>query len=137
MKKYKPLFKWQTGDYERRASFEFILPTQFLLLCKLMDTTPRNLLMDFMDNLSCGNWKRDGRDKAKEKLVEYFIEHGYGQQHYSVEEIRTVFKEMDAIGMVWPMDAKMKMVELSAEWQEQYHRYWFKKWIRRPRRKTK
>src|SRR3954471_21737915 len=94
--KLKPELKWQTGDYARHADFHFILPYQFLLLCRLMDITPEQVLNDFMDNLSCGSWKREGRDNAKAKLIEYFIELGYGQQQYAVEDIRSMFKEMDA-----------------------------------------
>jgi hypothetical protein len=127
--------KWQTGAYARHANFNFILPYQFLLLCKLMDTTPQQMLIDFMDNLSCSAWKREGRDKAKTYLIEYFIEHGDGQKHYAVEDIRSIFKEMDAVGMVWPTDGKMKLMELSAKWQKKYHAYWFKKWFNKYGRK--
>lgn len=131
----EPQQKWQTGAYARDAKFNFFLPYQFLLLCRLMDTTPADLFTDFMDNLSCETWKREGRDSAKERLIEYFIEHGYGQQRYSVDQIREIFREMDAIGLLWPGDAKMKLIDLTAEWREKYHKYWFKKWFRKPRRK--
>ncbi len=131
----KPCMKWQTGDYERHADFRFTLPYQFLLLCRLMDITPDQVLTDFMDNLSCGSWKRQGRDKAKEKLIDYFVEHGYGQHHYTAEDIRTIFKELDAIGLLWPEGAKMKLIDLHAEWRDKYHTYWFKKWFRKPKRK--
>jgi len=134
-KKIKPELKWQTGDYERHADFHFILPYQFLLLCKLMEITPHQVLIDFMDNLSCSSWKREGRDNAKAKLIEYFIEHGYGQHHYTVEDIRTIFKELDAVGIVWPTNSKMKLIDLSAKWRGKYQNYWFKKWFRKPRRK--
>lgn len=134
-RKVPPTMKWQTGAYERHADFRFTLPYQFLLLCKLMDVTPDQLLTDFMDNLSCGSWKREGRDKAKEKLVEYFIEHGYGQDLYSAEDIRAIFKEMDAVGLVWPDNAKMGMIDMYSAWRKKHHSYWFKKWFRKPRRK--
>lgn len=70
----------------------------FLLIAKLVNVPPDDIVTDFMDNLSCGSWKRKGRDKAKEKLVDYFIEHGYGQEYYTAEDIRTMFKELDVIG---------------------------------------
>lgn len=90
--KPKPELKWQTGAYERHAEYKFILPYQFLLLCRLMDITPRDVLNDFMDNLYCGSWKREGKDKAKEQLINYFIALGYGQQHYAEDDIRAMFK---------------------------------------------
>lgn len=133
--KPKPRLKWQTGDYERHADFRFVLPYQFLLLCKLMDITPDQVLTDFMDNLSCSSWKRQGRDKAKERLIDYFVEHGYGQYRYTAEDIRAIFKELDAIGLLWPEGAKMKLIDLHAEWRDKYHTYWFKKWFKKPRRR--
>lgn len=58
-----------------------------------MDVTPEDVIRDFTDNLSCGSWKREGRDKAKEYLINYFITHGYGQHHYSEEDIRGCSKK--------------------------------------------
>lgn len=133
--KRKPRMKWQTGAYEQHADFRFTLPYQFLLLCRLTDITPDQVLTDFMDNLSCGSWKREGRDRAKEKLIDYFVEHGYGQQHYTVEDIRTMFRELEAIGLLWPEGAKMKLIDLHSEWRDKYHIYWFKKWRQKPKRK--
>jgi hypothetical protein len=133
--KSKPRLKWQTGPYARFAEYKFALPYPFLLLCKLMNITPDQLLTDFMHNLSCGSWKREGRDMAKARLIEYFIEHKYGQAFYSETDIREIFKEMDAIGLLWPEQAKMKMMDLHAAWRDKYHTYWFKKWYRKPRRK--
>jgi hypothetical protein len=133
--KPKPELKWQTGDYDQYAEFKFILPYQFLLLCRLTDITPERAIRDFADNLSCGSWKREGRDKAKEHLIDYFIAHGYGQHHYSEEDIREMFKEMDALGLLFPSNGKSKMVDLYADWRDKHHTYFFKKWFKKPRRK--
>ena len=131
----KPDLKWQTGDYDGYADFNFIIPQQFLLLCRLMDITPRAVVLDFMDNLSCGSWKREGRDRAKSHLFDYFIAHGYGQHYYSEDEIRTIFKEIDAVGALFPQDGKAKILDLYTAWREKHHAYWFKNWFRKPRRK--
>lgn len=134
-KKVHPELKWQTGDYDRYAEWEGTLPYSFLLIAKLVNEKPDDIVTDFMDNLSCGSWKREGRDKAKEKLVDYFIEHGYGQDYYKAEDIRTMFKELEAIGMLWPEDAKPKLTDRHAKWRNKYYNYWFKKWYRKLRRK--
>lgn len=131
----KPKLKWQTGDYEQHTQFKFFLPQQFLLVCKLTDVTPHRVLSDFMDNLSCAVWKREGRDAAKEHLVNYFIVHGYGQHHYSETEIRTMFKELDALGLMFPKTGKPKMLDLYAEWRDKHQAYWFKHWFKKPKRK--
>lgn len=131
----KPELKWQTGEYARHAEYSFILPYQFLLLCKLMDTTPEDMLLHFMDNLAHASWKREGRDEAKQHLVNYFIAHGYGQQFYTEAEIRQMFTQMDAVGMLFPWDGRSKLLGLYSDWRKRHHNYWFKKWWRKPRRK--
>lgn len=130
-----PRLKWQTGEYDRNAAFKFMLPYPFLLLCKLVDKTPEDIIRDFVDNLSCGSWNRAGRDQAKEHLIHYFIAHGYGQHHYCEEDIRQMFKEMDAMGLLFPTNGKMKLLDVYADWRDQHQHYFFKKWFRKPRRK--
>lgn len=131
----KPELKWQTGEYTRYAKFSLILPYQFLLLCRLVDVTPEQMLLDFMDNLACGSWKRAGRDEAKEHLINYFTAHGYGQHHYTEIEIRKMFKEMDAMGMLFPVNGSVKMIERYSKWRKKQQTYWFKQWWYKPRRK--
>lgn len=131
----KPYFKWQTGAYARHAQYEFIIPDQFLMLCRLTDIPPRDMLIDFMDNLACASWKSKDRDLAKEHLINYFITHGYGQRHYTETELRTMFKEMNAMGMLFPRHGKTKMIDLYAKWRDKQHRYWFKQWFHKPGRK--
>jgi hypothetical protein len=129
--------KWQTGDYARLAEFHFYLPYQLLLLCKLTSITPEKLLLDFMDALDHGSWKREEvSEKARQLLTDYFIERGYGKDFYSEEERTTMFKEMDSVGMLWPGDAKMKFIDLHTKWRDKYQNYRFKKWFRKIRRKS-
>lgn len=135
LQKSKPHFKWQTGAYARYATYQFIIPDQFLMLCRLMDLPPRDMILDFMDNLACASWKREGRDTAKEHLINYFIAHGYGRQHYTETEVREMFREMDAMGMLFPSYGSMKMIDLYSKWRKKQHRCWFKHWYRKPRRK--
>ncbi len=135
-KTIKPVMDWQVDEYARGQDFRFVLPYQFLLLCKLIAVPPKQLLLDFMDNLSCGSWKREGRDKAKEKLVEYFLEHGYGQDYYKPEDLRTLFREMDAVGLLFPSNDS-EMIDVHAKWREKHHIWWFNKWRVKYKRKIK
>lgn len=132
--KLKPDMPWQVGEYSPDITFDFILPYQFLLLCRLMDVTPEHILTDFMDNLSCGSWKREGRDLIKQHLIQYFLSHGYGQHHYTVEEIEKLFKELDAIGLLFPYDSDNKTLDIYCKWREINYHYWFDKWFRKPRK---
>lgn len=130
----KPELKWQTGEYIRYPTFKLVLPYQFLLLCRLTETTPEQMLIDFMDNLSCGSWKRAGRDETKAHLINYFVSHGYGQQHYTETEIREMFKQMDAVGMLFPSKGSVKMIDRYSKWRAKHQTYWFKQWWRKTRR---
>ncbi len=132
----KPDLKWQVGPYKNIFDQQFHLPQPLLFLCKLMDITPRELIIEFIDNICFGSWKREGRDNARAHLVEYFLEQGYGQKYYSAEKIREIFKELDAIGMLYPMDCKPKMQDLHVEWRAKYQKYWFKKWFNKNVRKV-
>lgn len=135
----QPRLKWQTGAYRRDADFSFFLPYQFLLLCKLTETQPRTLLNDFMTHLACGSPGEVPCETAKQTLIEYFIQRGYGQRRYSKNDIRQIFREMDAIGMLFPADASEKMLDLHSRWRDKYQSYWFRKWRNRleEQKKTK
>jgi len=119
--------EWQTGDYDRHAEFKFMLSAQFLMLCKLMGTTPYQVLLDFMDQLSQESWTRKSNDPARQKLVEYFLLMGYGQDRRSPANISAIFKELEMISALWPTNADMELVELHAAWREKYYEYWFNK----------
>jgi hypothetical protein len=137
LKKIKPTLKWQVGDYSRTIELIEHLPYTILLLCKILNTTPRQIILDFLDNLSCGSWKREGRDKAKGKLVDYVIEMGYGNEYFTEEEIRILFKDFDALGMVWPNNSgDMKLVDKYATWRNRHYKFLFKKWFKKIRRKV-
>ena len=127
---HKPVISWQSGDYHPSQSLSFEFPQQFIMLCKLVGITPMQLLTDFVDNISCGSWKRQGRDAAKYFLVEYFIEHGYGNQAYSSEDLRSMFKELDAIGFLFPHDAGSDLLNAYSLWREKHQSYFFEKWSR-------
>ncbi|MBS1597311.1 MAG: hypothetical protein JST75_03740 [Bacteroidetes bacterium] len=121
--------------FDKHCNVGLTIPAPFLLLCKLMDVQPETLLNDFMDNLSCASRNRDSRDYAKEKLIDYFIEHGYGQHYYSVQDIRQMFREMDAVGLLFPKDGDDEMIDIYSAWREKNYEYWFNKWFIKPRRK--
>lgn len=86
----------------------------------------------YLQKARCG--KREGRDKAKEKLIEYFLEHGYGQDYYTAEDLRTLFREIDAVGLLFPSNDS-EMIDTYAKWREKHHRCWFQKWWLKYRRK--
>ena len=128
-------YKWDKDEYARDQTLRLILPWQFLFMCKLTDVTPDTVINQFMNDLGHENWKRRENDAIRQTLVDYFILSGYGQKWYTEQEIRQMFKELDAIGSLWPSDGGMKLIDRHAKWRNKYHDYWFKKWYRKLRRK--
>ena len=130
----KPRQSWQVFDYDRRLNLQTILPYQFLLLCKLLNTTPADMITDFLDNLSHASWKRHGRDAAKQKLVEYILLCSYGTNYYSPEDIYQMFKELDSIGLLFPSNAETELLNKYVAFREPYQDYWFNQWYYKARR---
>lgn len=128
-----PDMDWQTGPYERFAQYHFTLPYQFLLLCRLMEVPPQTLLLDFMIHLGCESRNREGRETARQHLIDYFITLGYGQQFYTPEQISQVFKEMDAVGLLFPREDDA-LLDAYVLWRNKHQRSWFQKWFQKPRR---
>jgi hypothetical protein len=126
---------WQHGKYNRRLNLNILLPYQLLLLCKLWDTAPEDLITDFLDNLSHSSWKREGRDFAKQKLVEYALLSGYGKEFYTEDEILQIFKELDAIGILFPASAGDAVLTKYVAFRDAYQDHWFGKWYYKKRRK--
>jgi hypothetical protein len=133
-KKEKPELAWQSGKYNRSQQYSFHLPYNFLLLCGLWQVTPEDVLLDFMDNISFGSWKREGRDNAKLHLAEYSIAMGYGRRFYTPAEIQTMFKELDALGMLFPKNGDMQLLDAHVLWRDKFLTAWFDEWFNKVRR---
>lgn len=134
-RKIKREHKWEKGDYAQMQEMKLILPWQFLYVCKLTAVTPKEVLNQFLDDLGQESFKRSENPATRQTLIEYFIQRGWGQDFYTETDIRKMFAELDAIGSLWPKDARLKWMEQHARWRNKYHRYWFKKWYRKIRRK--
>src|SRR4030095_5422788 len=87
-KQPSPNLKWQKDEFARTQELRYHIPYALLLLCKLWSIPPDDLLSDLMDNLACGNWKREGKEAVKAHLKNYILDSGYGQQHYTKEDIQ-------------------------------------------------
>lgn len=136
-KKKKPVAPPKPGPYSRMLEFKCHLPVQFLLLCKLVQVPPEDMLHDFMTNLGHDSWNRSSNEARRTTATAYFMQCGYGQDFYTPEDLQQIFRELDAIGSLWPERAKMKLIDLHAKWRNKYYKYWFRKWYFRVRRKER
>jgi len=128
-------YKWDKGEYARDQDIKIIFPWQFLYLCKLTGVTPDEVLDHFMNDLGQESWKRNKNEGVRVAAIEYFIQCGYGQGFYSESEIRQMFKELDAIGMLWPDKGSSKLIDRHARWRNKYYDHWFKQWYYKIRKK--
>lgn len=110
----------------RREDLRLVMPCQFRMLCALTNVSPKKILHDFMNTLAMESF---GLGKVKQEiLIEYFLQCGYIQEHYTPENIRTIFSELNAVALLWPDKAGTKIINRHAKWRKMYHKYWFKKW---------
>jgi len=69
---------------------------QLEMLCKILDTTPQQVLQDFADNLSLDYRYTSGSDERR-MAVEYFMRCGYGMHLLDADEVEQMFDELNAI----------------------------------------
>ena len=117
----------------RTEDFNLMVTGNLVMICNLLRVSPAKLLCDFINTLSMG--LPDQNKELHAQLVNYFITRGYGQQHYSAEEIKKMFEELGAITNLWPNDGNEKVVDKHIEWRRMYHEYWFVKWQERGARR--
>lgn len=134
-RKPKPSLPWQVGEYAEYRSEEIWIPPQLLLICKILDIPPMDLIDDFLNNAALAAWKREGNETAREKMIEYLMACGYGKKFYSDEERKQILREADAQGMIWPRNPDMKLLDLTSAWRASYHIHWFNKWFWKGNRK--
>ena len=126
----KPVMNWQTEAYCPKQTLTFEWPLQLLMICKLVNITPEQLLTDFIENISFGSWKREGRERSRQLLTEYFIEHGYGNEYYSADELKKMISELDAMALLFPRDGQPRHLDAYSRWRENQQEYWFQKWLK-------
>lgn len=124
----------QRKKSKRHLEFSTIMPIQFHLLCKLLEVEPRKVIYDFMCNAGMEGYGLGESQRAK--AAEYILSCGYGQEHYTEEDIRKLLKEMESISTLFPNNGKMKLIDLHSGWRNRYYKYWFRKWFRKVRRKA-
>lgn len=78
------------------------------------------------------DWQVEEYDRFPEVrliLPYQFLLHGYGQHRYMKKELRKLFSEMNAVGLLFPKQAPDKLSDLYCQWREAHLTHWFDKWI--------
>ncbi len=117
--------------YDRRQNIRLELPFQFMLLCELLQIPPMKIIDQFMVDVSSDPFNRSIDDEQREKAVEYFIRGKYGQDKYTEEQVRQMFKELHAVGLLWPPLINDELLTVHANWRKIYLKYWVIKWVKK------
>jgi hypothetical protein len=126
----KPRLKWQTEHFANTQEFRFQIPYGALLLCRLWGVTPNTLIHDFLNNLSHGSWQRQDRDEVKLHLRNYILQMNYGGNLYTQQQILEQFNDLDAIGRLWPENAKSSFTTRHSKWRDKYYNWWYKQQLK-------
>jgi hypothetical protein len=111
------------------------IPCHVVMLCKLMNTHPSEILQGFLDCLAVEKNNKNP-EAAKQATVDFFIHYGLGKDYYSEDEIRTMFSELKQVNDLWPNEpATSKFIDHHAYWRGKYWKHWFKKWYWKIRRR--
>lgn len=115
--------------YAPVQDFHFIMPVQFLLICRLLQVEPQKVLYQFMCNLAHESYANGTEQKIAAK--DYFMSCGYGLELYTDAEIEQMFDELDNIAALWPKGASARLIDQYRKWRRRYYRFWYKKWYER------
>jgi hypothetical protein len=74
-KAIKPTKPWQGTQ---RLELRLHIPCDVVMLCKLMNTNPHNLLSGFLNCLAVPNDKKNP-EAAKRSSIDFFIHYGFGK----------------------------------------------------------
>ncbi len=98
------------------------IPKQLELICELLETTPRQILQGFINDVSL-EVNSSGSDERR-MAVEYFMRVGYGMHRYEFEEVEQMF---DGLNWLRWQQYEKKGAAFKAL-QKQFLKEWFKEW---------
>ena len=108
---------------ERSVRLSTRMPYQFYILCKLIEVNPTVILIDFMRNIGM-DYQSMG-ELQRTKAMEYFMSCKYGHSHYSEEEMKKIFKEMECLVALFPEENDAKLIDLYVAWKERHQSLFF------------
>ena len=133
-KKTKDVKPW---DGSSMQEVRLRIPTNVVILCKLAEVDPEELLQCFLTCLALENTKKSP-ESAKHTSVDFFIRHGFDAAYYSEDELRQMFTELRRVNEIWLDEViTSNFLDYHANWRRKYYKRWFKKWYWKIRRKKK
>lgn len=79
-----------------KTTIKIEVPKQMEILCQIMETTPQDVIQEFVNNLS-HNYKGTSGSDERMMAMEYFIRVGYGMHIFTIEDTQDLFSCFDAL----------------------------------------
>jgi len=93
----------------------------FAHLCELLETSPEQVLQDFVDNVSLDVCRSHSED-ARSLSVEYFMSMNYGTHVFDPVEIGMIFSHLEHIRQNMQKTGRVSSIRQYREWYECWHR---------------
>jgi len=119
--------KWQELD--------LLIPSNFRMICAVLNVKPERVLMDFMWKLS--HSAIDGATKKQRKAGRKFMLHSnFGEASYSKNDLKKMFSELKAIRKLYEITGSMEEGHKELFWKSNhmYTEFWFKRWFEKNNR---
>lgn len=93
----------------------------FAHLCELLETSPEQVLQDFVNNVSL-DVRRSHSEEARSLSVEYFMSMNYGTHVFDMVEIGMIFSHLEHIRQELEKKGRVSSIRHYREWYECWNR---------------
>ncbi|RAI92208.1 hypothetical protein [Algoriphagus yeomjeoni] len=122
----------EIGDMytSRWRKLDLLIPSNFRMLCAILNVKPERILMDFMWKLSY-SVIHGATEKQRKAGKKFFIEGGFGQPAYTKQDIKKMFNELKYIRKLTDTTEAMEDENKELFWKNNhmYVEFWYKRWF--------
>lgn len=118
----------------KRRNLTLLVPSNFRMLCAILDARPEEVLHDFMWMVSYSPSER-ATEKQRKAAKNFFLSCPFGQHACSKREMNKMFNELRAVRTVSDTTQNMNVADKGLYWKNHhmYAQYWFRRWLKKIR----
>ncbi|WP_425635850.1 hypothetical protein ACPUEN_10560 [Algoriphagus yeomjeoni] len=122
----------EIGDMytSRWRKLDLLIPSNFRMLCAILNVKPERILIDFMWKLSY-SVIHGATEKQRKAGMKFFIACDFGQPAYAKEDIKKMFSELKSIRELTDTTQDMEDGNKELFWKNNhmYVEFWYKRWF--------
>ncbi|WP_339863722.1 hypothetical protein [uncultured Algoriphagus sp.] len=109
---------------------DLLIPSNFRMLCAILNIKPERVLMDFMWKLSYSVIE-GATEKQRKAGKKFFIASGFGQPAFAKEDIKKMFSELKSLRKLSDTTEAMEDGNKEQFWKNNHMfvEYWYKRWF--------